>query len=104
MISEIASNTGLPQNKVVEVIEVFARVLHRRIYEYRGLNGDFIGEALLWETSSQAYFHLLGVLKLLAERYEWESGTASEYLLRLGRAEDWEPYRCQMEGWNPQSK
>lgn len=101
MCTEIAGALTIEEDLVRAVIGEFALQLHRHAIEYRGINGDFIGENLWTHINSQAFYHLLGFLDYFAERYSWEPGDASEYLLRLGQRSDWEPFRRQMEGWRP---
>jgi hypothetical protein len=74
--------------------------LHRHALEYKGGNGDFIGEDLWYQVDRQTFYHLLGFLEYFADRYSWDEGSASEYLLRLGSQEDWEPFNNQMKGWH----
>ena len=52
----------------------------------------------------QAFFHLLGFLDRFSERYEWEPGTAHEYLARLWTRADWQPFPHQMGGWVESSR
>jgi hypothetical protein len=99
LIAEIAQNTGIDDDVVIHVANELMLQLHRRLFEYRGLNGDFIGEELHLQIGPQAFYHLLGFLDLFSDRYQWERGSATEYLLRLGRRADWAPFQHQMEGW-----
>lgn len=101
IISEVADNLGLDENMVDAVVADFALQLHRHALEYRGLNGDFIGEDLRYQVGPQAFYHLVGFLEYFAERYTWDPGSASEYLARVGSRRDWAPFRRQMEGWDP---
>jgi hypothetical protein len=68
------------------------------------VNGDYLGEELHYHIDKQAFFHILGFLDCFAERYSWDPGDFSEYLLRLGTSADWLPYSHQTEAWKPQSK
>ena len=99
MINEIAVSLGIEESEVLAVIAEFALQLHKRALEYRGLNGDFIGEELSYQVSPQAFYHLLGFLDYFSDRYSWSPGDATEYLLRLGRKADWAPFNHQMSGW-----
>lgn len=99
MIDEIAVSLGIDKSEVLAVIAEFALQLHKRALEYRGLNGDFIGEDLWHQVSPQAFYHLLGFLDYFSDRYSWSRGDATEYLLRLGRKADWAPFNHQMSGW-----
>lgn len=100
---EIAKHLNLETDDVSDVIAEFLMRLHKGLYEYKGLNGDFIGEQLHWDLSKMGFYHLLGFLDMFADRYGWESGTANEYLLRLGGSEEWGLYKRQMETWKENS-
>lgn len=97
--SEVADNLSMERDDVVAVIEEFMLQLHRRLVEYDGLNGDYIGEQLWNEVSPQAYFHFLGFLDRFSERYNWQSGSAHEYIARLFRPREVRPFAQQMEAW-----
>ena len=99
IISDIADKTGLEQDAVRDVVAEFALQLHRNALEYSAGYGDFIGADLWYQVGDQAFYHLLGFVEYFAERYDWESGDATEYLRRLGSPSEWEPFRRQMEGW-----
>jgi len=51
------------------------------------------------EIGHQAFFHLLGLLDRFSEKYQWEPGSANEYLMRLGSRADWLPFSHQCSGW-----
>lgn len=99
IIGEIAGNLGLDEKTARAVVGEFALQLHRHALEYKGGNRDFIGEDLWCQVDRQTFYHLLGFLEYFAGRYSWDEGSASEYLLRLGTQEDWEPFNRQMQGW-----
>ena len=99
MLSEIASTLGCEAEVVRAVVAEFSLQLHRRALEYRGGNGDFIGEELWSLVDRQTFYHLLGFLTYFAEQYGWNDNSANEYLLRLGSRADWAPFRDQMTGW-----
>jgi hypothetical protein len=96
---KIAESLLLDPSDVDAVLNEFALQLHRRLFEYRGINGDYVGEQLHYDLSPQAFYHLLGFLECFRERYNWEPGMATEYLARLGQRKDWLPYRHQVESW-----
>lgn len=100
---KIANEVGLEASDVERVIGEFCLQLHRGLIEYKGMNGDFLGEDLSLALSPQAFFHLLGFLDAFSERYDWEPGDASEYLARLGTRGHWAPFRHQCDGWKPGS-
>lgn len=99
IVEDVAVSTGLGGDIVLKVADELLLQLHRRLFEYRGLNGDYIGEKLPYEFNSQGFYHLLGFLEVFSGRYDWEPGTADEYLLRLGSIEHWAPYGHQTDDW-----
>ena len=102
LIDEVAEQVAGDPTYVLLVVEEFALQLHKRALEYRGLNGDFIGEALGHEIGPQAFYHILGFIEYFVANYSsWEPGVASEYLNRLGGPGRWSAYRHQMSGWDP---
>ena len=74
-------------------------MLRRRLFEYQGLNGDYIGEQLHYDISDRAYFHLLGFLDQFSGSYGWEPGSAREYIARLMSEETWGPFSQEAAGW-----
>jgi len=99
IIGDVADKLGLDEKTALTVVADFALQLHRHALEYKGGNGDFIGEDLWYQVDRQTFYHLLGFLEYFADRYSWDVGSASEYLLRLGSQEDWEPFNTQVQGW-----
>lgn len=91
-IDQIAANAGEDPVVVNRVIEEFCLGLRRGIDEYKGINGDYIGEQLHWDISNRAFFHLLGFLDLFSEKYQWEPGSAREYVSRLFSEDEWKPF------------
>ena len=104
LLEEVAENMGKERDEISAIIDEFVLQLHRRLYEYKGLNGDYFGEELHWQIGKQAFCHLLYFLDCFSERYEWEPGSALEYLLRLGTRADWMPYQHQTEAWKEKSE
>lgn len=92
---------GKEPEEVSVVIDEFVLQLHRGLFEYKGINGDYLGEELHHQIGKQAFCHLLGFLDCFSERYQWEQGTGSEYLLRLGQPSEWLPFRHQIAGFKP---
>ncbi len=99
IVEEVATGLGMEKNDVAAVLDEFCLQLHRQIYEYNEGNGDYLGEQLWHKVSSQAFYHLLGFVECFAERYQWDPGSAHEYLMRLGPRSEWRPYQHQMDGW-----
>ncbi len=91
-IHQVAASSGEEPAAVNRVIEEFCLALRRGLDEYKGINGDYIGEQLNWDISSRAYFHLLGFLDQLSEKYQWEPGSAREYVSRLFTEDEWKPF------------
>lgn len=91
-VDQIAANAGEDPEFVSRVIEEFCLGLRRSLDEYKGINGDYIGEQLHWDISNRAFFHLLGFLDQFSEKYQWEPGSAREYILRLFSEDDWKPF------------
>ena len=99
LVEEIAEGTGADTAVVIAVLQEFCLQLHKRLYEYEGVNSDYLGEEFRRDISDQAFFHFLGFLDTFADRYGWEPGTAREYLSRLGTRAQWLPFFHQMNGW-----
>jgi len=103
-VAATAANLGRDSSEVGQVVAEFLLQLHRDLVEYEGFNGDYLGETLSQRLPAQGFFHLLGFLERFSERYEWEPGTAQEYLGRLGSRADWLPYSHQLSGWVESSR
>lgn len=97
--NDIAKNLGLEPTDVESTLDEFMLQIHRRLFEYVGLNGDYIGEELHYQIGDQAFYHLLGFLDTFSDRYSWEPGSANEYLLRLSSRSRWAPFQHQTERW-----
>lgn len=91
-IDKVAASSGQDSGVVSLVIEEFCLGLRRKLDEYKGMNGDYIGEQLHWDIGIRAFFHLLGFLDQFSEKYRWEPGTAYEYVARLLSKDEWEPF------------
>jgi len=91
-VHQIAASSGEDPAVVNRVIEEFCLALRRGLDEYKSINGDYIGEQLHWDVSSRAYFHLLGFLDQFSEKYQWEPGSAREYVSRLFTEDEWKPF------------
>ena len=55
-VDQIAANAGEDPVVVSRVIEEFCLGLRRSLDEYKGINGDYIGEQLHWDISNRAFF------------------------------------------------
>jgi hypothetical protein len=99
--SLIAKKVGVDEAIAQKIIEEFNLELHRNIYEYKGMNGDYIGGELHYQIGIHAYYHFLGFLDVFSERYGWGPGDSSEYLSRIFGNEALEPYlrRNPREDW-----
>lgn len=91
-VHQIAASSGEDPAVVNRVIEEFCLALRRGLDEYKSINGDYIGEQLHWDISSRAYFHLLCFLDQFSEKYQWEPGSAREYVSRLFTEDKWKPF------------
>jgi hypothetical protein len=92
MIEQIASDVGEDPDRVSRIVEEFCLGLRRGLDDYKGINNDYIGEQLHWEISNRAFFHLLSFLDNFSEKYEWEPGSAREYVSRLFTEDEWKPF------------
>jgi hypothetical protein len=92
MTDRIAENVGSDPVLVGRIIEEFCLELRKGLDGYKGMNGDYLGEKLHWEIGARAFFHLLGFLDEFSGKYQWEPGTAPEYILRLYSENDWKPF------------
>ena len=101
LLEEVSYNVGEEYDVVSSVLAEFGLQLHKRLVEYEGLNGDYIGEELSHELPPQGFYHLLGFLSEFSEKYNWDESSAHECLMRLGKRKDWMPFLHQMEGWSP---
>ena len=91
-INQVAANTEQEPAVVSRVIEEFCLALRRELDEYKGVNGDYVGEQLHWDIGNRAFFHLLGFLDQFSEKYQWEPGSAREYVSRLFAEDEWKPF------------
>lgn len=92
IVDRIAFNLGEDRDVVNRIIEEFCLSLRRGLDEYKGFNGDYIGEQLHWEISGRALFNLLGFMDQFSEKYEWEPGSAAEHIYRLFSANEWNSF------------
>ena len=91
-IDQIVADTGEDREVVSRVIEEFCLSLRRGLDEYKGINGDYIGEQLHLDISNRAFIHLLGFLDQFSEKYQWEPGSAREYVSLLFTENEWKPF------------
>jgi hypothetical protein len=99
LTQEVAENTGYDESFVVDIMNETFLQLHKRIYEYKGLNGDYIGEEMWTDLDTQAFYHCLGFLTVASERYGRDEFSDNEFLQRLGSNSHWLPFYHQMHGW-----
>lgn len=91
-IDKVAARAGQDPGVTCRIIEEFCLGLRRQLDEYKGINGDYIGEQLHWDIGNRAFFHLLGFLDQFSEKYQWEPGIAYEYVARLMGKDEWKPF------------
>lgn len=104
MIKEIANSLGKDEDLVESVLNEFCLQLHKEIFEYEGINGDYIGEELHRLLPNQAFYHFIGFLQQFGDKYGVDEDFASEYLARIGNRSLWLPYKHQTEGWKEAKK
>ncbi len=92
MTDRIAEKVGEDPAVVGRIIEEFCLDLRKSLDGYKEINGDYLGEKLHWEIGARAFFHLLGFLDEFSGKYQWEPGSAREYILRLYSEKDWKPF------------
>ena len=91
-IDQVAADAGVEPAVAGKVIDALCLALRRGLDEYKGSNGDYVGEQLHWDIGDRAFFHLLGFLDQFSEKYQWEPGTAREYVARLLTEDEWKPF------------
>jgi hypothetical protein len=99
ILAEVAIEAGISWDDARRVSESLLKTLHKRLVEYRGLNGDYLGEQAHWELSEKAFYHLLGLFEQFSRRYLWEEDSTSEYLGRLPPIQRWEELAEETRGW-----
>lgn len=98
IVNTVAKNVNEDEDLVSAIIDEFCLQLNKQITEHPQ-NRDFVGGSLWTQIPPQAFFHFLGFLDAFSGRYDWENGTANEYLARLGKTTDWLPFAHQERGW-----
>ena len=96
---EIAEKVGISAKQAERATEILLETLHRRLVEYQGLNGDYLGEKAYWELSERAFYHLLGFVEQFTINYQWEKGSISEYLGRLPPVDRWKVFAKEIAKW-----
>jgi len=99
IINEIAKEAGISREQATRASEVLLEILHRRLVEYRGLNGDYLGEKAQYELSERGFYHLLGFVEQFSKKYLWDEGSISEYLGRLPPVERWKKLNKEIAKW-----
>ena len=100
----IARPADLSPAKVLHVLDSAFRKLHRRTYEYEGVNGDYICEELSWELSERAWIQLYFFLILHKIKYSNDHpddvmSKSTIQLQNLGESERWQPYVDETKEW-----
>ena len=99
LIEEVSENLGSDPSDVSAILDEAFLCLHRRIFEYKGLNGDYLGEAMHFEIGDQAFYHLMGFLGCYGEKRGLEKADTIEFMLRIGGKQRWLPFEHQIESW-----
>ena len=104
VVETIARHVDLPPGQVLHVLDYTFRELHRRIYEYDGMNGDYICEELIHELSEMAWIHLYLFLAYYGIKYDTacaEDVLPDRYvqLQYLGNTDRWQKYLDEAENW-----
>ncbi|RJP93882.1 MAG: hypothetical protein C4518_05070 [Desulfobacteraceae bacterium] len=100
LYDEVAREAAISLDEARRASEALLKALHRRLVEYRGINGDYLGEMAHWELSEKGFYHLLGFVEEFSIRYSWEKNSISEYLGRLPPVERWKALAKEIRGWN----
>ena len=86
---KIAIEIGIDPSDAEKAANLFLRWLRFAIPAHQSGNHDFLGEELHWMISRRTYYELLGFLDVFAGCYSWDTGSASQYLLRIAPREEW---------------
>jgi hypothetical protein len=100
LIELVAKKTNISFNEAMNITDVILEELHKRLAEYRGINGDYFGEEAHWELSERSFFHLLGIFDRLSTKYVWEPNSSSGYLLRLPPVNRWKLLDEEIKDWD----
>lgn len=101
--STVADRLQLRPDLVSRVLSESFYELHRRFRTYTRGNGDYIGEELRFELPVRTYFHLLGTIQVIIDRYAWDENTSLQYLQSAGTAENWGFFSKEVATWNSES-
>lgn len=104
LVETIGRQADLPPGKVLHVLDSAFRELHRRMYEYEGVNGDYICEQLRSELSEPAWIHLYFFLVLHRIKYSTDHpddvmSDSTIQLQYLGESERWQSYLDETKEW-----
>ena len=99
ILDEVARDAAISVDEARRASEALLKALHKRLVEYRGLNGDYLGEWAHWELSEKGFYHLLGFVEQFSINYSWEKGVISEYLGRLPPVERWKALAEEIRDW-----
>ena len=102
-LQDAAKNLGMEVEEIIPILDELMLQFHKAIATSDHAN-PFVGSKLLFDTSPQTFYHLLCFLDYFSEKYKWEAGDASEYLLRLGKRSEWAPFVHQARGWVKENK
>ena len=109
LLAAIAEETALSERDAQAVIDSFCRQLHKRLYEYEGFNGDYLGEELLYQIGDFAWIHLFQFMYLHRLRSSSGDGDddwmmSRETLLRLGGGNRWRRFFYETQHWQQSSR
>lgn len=97
LFDRVSSKTGAEKDLVRQVAEELLAGLHKRLKE---ADSDYIGQVADYDLGDRGYYHLLGLLEQFSKKYEWDAGTAGQYLGRMPPMERWKPHRDEMDKWS----
>ena len=104
LLETIALQANTAPGEVLRVLDCSFRELHRRIYEYDGVNGDYICEELLHEISESAWIHLYLFVAFCRIKYgaDFPQDVMSDSTIQLqylGGSNRWKAYLDETREW-----
>lgn len=99
LISELAKRTSLSEEQARLASEVLLEMLHKRLVEYKDLNGNYLGDQAHYELPYKAYYHLLGFVERFSKCYLWSDGIICKYLMLLPPINRWTDLAREIADW-----